>query len=178
MRILLPTNTASFWILIPQHNYDKLGKSSHGSPWLLFARRKDKEAAKTKSMSISVTKIERRPDGSLPRMKPGQRKQANALIRKSCCNFDHGNCILLDEACAQMISASLCCKWFRWAVLPQDTVLENSLIGSAEVKRCTECGRPFVPNSNRGKYCPDCAFIVHRRQKTESERKRRSGVDN
>ena len=31
--------------------------------------------------------------------------------------------------------------------------------------------------SNRAKYCPDCAARVHRRQKTESERKRRSCVD-
>ena len=35
----------------------------------------------------------------------------------------------------------------------------------------------FLPKSNRGKYCPDCAARVHRRQKTESERKRRSCVD-
>jgi len=30
-----------------------------------------------------------------------------------------------------------------------------------------------VPKANRAKYCPDCAARVHRRQKTESERKRR-----
>ena len=125
-----------------------------------------------------MPKIERKADGSRPHMKPGQRKQANALIRESCCNFDSGNCNLFDEICPQTVSDSLCCKWFRWAVLPQDAVLENALTGSAEVKRCVECGRPFIPNSNRAKYCSDCAFTVHRRQKTESERRRRSGVDN
>ena len=46
-----------------------------------------------------------------------------------------------------------------------------------ELKRCAVCGRVFVPKSNRAKYCPDCAARVHRRQKTESERKRRSCVD-
>ncbi len=46
-----------------------------------------------------------------------------------------------------------------------------------DLKRCAECGGVFVPKSNRGKYCPDCAARVHRRQKTESERKRRSAVD-
>lgn len=128
-------------------------------------------------MSISIPRIERKADGLLPRMKLGQRKQANALIREGCCNFDSGNCILFDDTCPQMISASLCCRWFRWAVLPQDAVLENSLFGTEEAKRCTECGRPFIPNSNRGKYCPICAPIVRRRQKAENERKRRSRVD-
>ena len=41
--------------------------------------------------------IERKPDGSLYRMTPAQRKQANALIRRECCNFENGNCIALDD---------------------------------------------------------------------------------
>ena len=127
---------------------------------------------------ISLPRIERRKDGTLPRMMPIQRKQVNALIREACCNFDNQNCILFDDVCPQTISASLCCKWFRWAVLPRDRLLENNLIGKTEIKRCVECGRSFVPNSNRAKYCSDCAVIVHRRQKTESERRRRLRVDN
>ena len=111
-------------------------------------------------------------------MKPEQRKRTGALIRAACCNYDSGNCICLDDVCAQMISGSLCCRWFRWAVLPQDALLESSLTGSAEAKRCAVCGKIFAPNSNRAKYCPDCARAVHRRQKTESERRRRSSVDN
>ena len=34
--------------------------------------------------------LERRPDGSLYRMTPAQRKQANALIRRECCNCEGG----------------------------------------------------------------------------------------
>lgn len=94
--------------------------------------------------------IERRQDGSLYRMTPAQRKQANALIRRECCCYEDGNCMLLDDGdthtCPQTISFSV-------------------------------CGRVLVPKSNRAKYCPDCAARVHRRQKTESERKRRSCVD-
>ena len=41
--------------------------------------------------------IERKPDGSLYRMTPAQRKQANALIRRECCNYEDGNCMLLDD---------------------------------------------------------------------------------
>ncbi len=66
--------------------------------------------------------LERKPDGSLYRMNPAQRKQANALIRRECCNCENGNCIALDDgdahACPQMISFSVCCRWFRWSVLP------------------------------------------------------------
>ena len=125
--------------------------------------------------------IESKPDGSLYRMTPAQRKQANALIRRECCNYEDGNCILLDDgdtcACPQTISFSVCCKWFRWSVLPQSGTLEAEIFWDKELKCCAVCGRVFVPKSNRAKYCPDCAARVHRRQKTESERKRRSCVD-
>ena len=76
------------------------------------------------------------------------------------------------------ISFSVYCKWFRWAVLPQIGTLEAEIFRDKELKRCAVCGGVFVPKSNRVKYCPDCADKVHRRQKTESERKRRSTVDN
>ena len=41
--------------------------------------------------------IERKQDGSLYRMTPAQRKQANALIRRECCCYEDGNCMLLDD---------------------------------------------------------------------------------
>ena len=118
--------------------------------------------------------LERRPDGSLYRMTPAQRKQANALIRRECCCYEDGNCMFLDDGdtctCPQTVS-------FRWAVLPLDKTLEAEIFRDKDLKRCAVCGGVFVPKSNRAKYCPDCAARVHRRQKTESERKRRSTVD-
>ena len=54
--------------------------------------------------------LERRPDGSLYRMTPAQRKQAASLIRRECCCFEDGNCIVLDDGdtctCPQTISFS------------------------------------------------------------------------
>ena len=42
--------------------------------------------------------------------------------RHECCNYDEGNCLLLDDGepcvCVQSISLSLMCRWFRVAVLP------------------------------------------------------------
>ena len=52
--------------------------------------------------------IERKPDNSLYRMTPAQRKRANALIRRECCSYDEGNCLEQDDgdahACTQSIS--------------------------------------------------------------------------
>lgn len=41
---------------------------------------------------------------------------------------------------------------------------------------CQICGSYFVQKSNSSKYCKVCAAKVHRKQKAESERKRRSKV--
>ena len=58
------------------------------------------------------------------RLTPPQSRKVNALVRRTCCNCDNGNCILLDDGdycvCPQLISYSLLCKWFRIAVLPAD----------------------------------------------------------
>lgn len=59
-----------------------------------------------------------------PRMDHKQLRRAKKLIRKFCCNYDHGNCLALDDGepcvCVQGISYSLLCNWFRNAVLPAD----------------------------------------------------------
>ena len=132
-------------------------------------------------MRYKLPEIERSPAGGLPRMAPAQHGRANALIRWECCNYADGDCIALDDgnacACPQKISCSVCCKWFRWAGLPLDGTLEAEIFRDKDTKRCAICGQAFLPKSNRGKYCPDCAARVHRRQKAESERKRRSSVD-
>ena len=132
-------------------------------------------------MKEKLQPIERGPGGSLPRIKAAQRKRARALIRNTCCHYDGGNCLLLDDgdarACPQMISHSVCCTWFRWAILPQDEALETEIFHSDGAKQCAECGTAFVPHSNRAKYCEACAARVHRRQKNQSDRKRRNNTD-
>ena len=94
-------------------------------------------------------------------MTPRQRRKANALIRKSCCNYDGGNCIALDDGepcvCVQSISYSLCCTWFRDWVLPGAPALQTEITKPKGVKLCAECGAPFLAKSNCAKYCPDCA---------------------
>lgn len=129
---------------------------------------KETEERMKENLYKRLPPLERRPDGSLYRMTPMQRKQANALIRRECCNCEGGDCIALDggdsHTCPQIISFSVCCKWFRWSVLPQDRTLEAEIFRGKDLKRCEVCGGVFVPKSNRAKYCPDCAARVHRRQ--------------
>ena len=115
---------------------------------------------------------------SIPHLDYQQFRAVQRLVHQ-CCNNDGGNCLLLDDGwepcvCVQSISRSLVCKYFRAAVLPLDSGLETALRYKRDSKRCCQCGALFLPRSNRGKYCPDCAAVVHRQQKTESERRRRA----
>ena len=128
-------------------------------------------------MSKKLPEIERTPGGGLPRMTPAQRKRANALIRKTCCNYNGGNCLLLDDGeecvCVQSISYSLLCRWFRAAVLPQDKELETALFHRLNAKKCAVCGALFTPGSNRAKYCPECSTRMQRINAAKRKRKQR-----
>lgn len=90
-----------------------------------------------------------------------------------CCNYDCGDCLLLDGVCVQSISLSLLCRWFSKAVLPLDGELEAALLHHADMKRCSECGASFLPKSNRGKYCPVCAGRMKRIRAKQRKRKQR-----
>jgi len=102
--------------------------------------------------------IERKHDGSIYRMTPAQRKQANALIRRECCNYADGNCIVLDDGdthtCPQTISFSVCCKWFRWAVLPQIRTLEAEIFRDKGAKTLCGLRRRVRPQIQPGKILP------------------------
>ena len=90
-------------------------------------------------------------NGKRPYMDYRQYRAACRLVHE-CCNYDNGNCILLDNGepcvCVQSISYSLLCRWFIAAVLPLDGKLEAALLHRADRKRCTECGGYFLPKSN------------------------------
>ena len=84
-----------------------------------------------------------------------------------CCNYQEGNCILLDNGeecvCPQSISYSLICKWFRAAVLPQDKSLCAALLHRRERKKCVLCG-------------PECAKEEERRKTRERVRRHRAAM--
>ncbi len=111
----------------------------------------------------------------IPHMNYQQYRTARRLVH-SCCNYDCGNCLLLDDGeqcvCPQSITYSLICKWFRAAVLPLDASLCAALLHRDRMKSCVICGGCYVPKSNRAKYCPACAIVVRRKKEAERQRKR------
>lgn len=106
-------------------------------------------------------------------------RQYRAMRRlvHECCNYEDGNCILLERGdtcvCVQSISLSLCCKWFCEAVLPLDAGLEAMLLHREDRKACSVCGAWFVPKSNRGKYCQTCAARMKKLKARERKRRQR-----
>ena len=109
---------------------------------------------------------------------PNQSRQINTLIRRACCNYDNGHCILLDDGapcvCPQTITYShIVCHWFKTAVLPIDKALYIELIKPENTKKCAVCGKEYVYRGNKSKYCPDCKKAVRRRQKASYQWKRR-----
>ena len=107
------------------------------------------------------------------RMTPDQLRRIKALIKNQCCNYDDGDCLLLDCPCPQMITYSLICKWCKTAVLPNNKELYIQLIKSVNTKKCDVCGKLFTPKSNRAKYCDKCRRIVWNKQKADYIRKSR-----
>ena len=115
------------------------------------------------------------------RMTPEQAAMVKKVVRKRCCNYIDGNCLLLDGLdpcpCPQLITRSLICRWFFAAVLPGEKDLHRELIQEGEQKTCTECGAPYYSASNRSRYCAVCAAKVKRRQQAEYARRKRASVE-
>ena len=88
-------------------------------------------------------------NGKRPYMDYRQYRAACRLVHE-CCNYDNGNCILLDNGepcvCVQSISYSLLCRWFIAAVLPLDGKLEAALLHRVR--------RVFSPQVKPGEILP------------------------
>lgn len=117
------------------------------------------------------------PMGDPPRMTEKQFSRAKKLLRRLCANYDHGNCLLLDDGydpcpCPQLLTYSLVCKYFRAAVLSADPELYEAILGNG-LKICTGCGRPFTAAAKNTLYCPSCAANRARRSKRKWAAKNR-----
>ena len=94
----------------------------------------------------------------------------------SCCNYDGGNCLALDDG-----EACRCSKHFLFgtlqmvsaAILPTDKKLEAALYYRLGAKHCAACIALFLPGSNRAKFCPSCAANRKWTQAAERKRKQR-----
>ena len=102
-----------------------------------------------------------------------QAKRINTLVRKLCCNYVDGNCLLLDDgeehACVQCISRyGIYCNYFKNAVLPADREL------FAEIMQPSRQKSYFVPRAKNQRYCPNCAAVQKRKKAAERQRRKRA----
>ena len=143
-----------------------------------------KQKGRIRIIQNTLVPIERKPDGSLYRMTPAQHREAKKIIRKLCSNYCDGNCIRLDQGeevpCPQMLSASVCCRFFRNVLLkdPEAGTLEAGIFSSGMKKRCAICGKEFYSAGNRAKYCADCKAGAQRKQQAEYARRKRASIKN
>lgn len=103
---------------------------------------------RTKEVKIMVIKIT-----------PKQSKRINALIKKLCCNYVDGSCLLLDDgeehACVQCISRyGIYCNYFKNAVLTADRELFAEIMQPSRQKRCQICKSYFVPSAKKPALLP------------------------
>lgn len=110
---------------------------------------------------------------------PKQSKQINALIKKLCCNYVDGNCLLLDDgeehACVQYISRyGIYCNYFKNADLPADRELSAEIMRPNHQKRCPICQSFFVPKAKNQRYCINCATVQKRKKTAERQRRKRA----
>ena len=137
------------------------------------------EESAWKNICISCNHKAGRKNNLSIQMTPKQRRKANALIRKSCCNYDGGNCLLLDDgeehSCVQCISRyGIYCNYFKNAVLPADNALHAEIMRPAGRKQCQICKTYFIPKANNQRYCPDCATVQKRKKAAERQRRKRA----
>ena len=107
------------------------------------------------------------------------------LATNMCANFDREQgCLILDGKCYMSygvaFTCSAICEYYRRAVLPLNLQLKALFSGeniAEHIKSCAVCGKELYAVGNRAKYCKSCARRVHRRQKNESDRKRRPRTD-
>jgi hypothetical protein len=113
-------------------------------------------------------------------------REVKRLAADMCANYGghYRECLLLNGACyttyGVAYTCSALCKYFRAAVLPLNPQLEALFNGeniAEKIKLCAVCGKELFAGGNKAKYCEPCARRVHRRQKNESDRKRRSQTD-
>jgi hypothetical protein len=113
------------------------------------------------------------------------KKTIKTLIKDECANYystwseGYNYCCSKDDFCVLFQDEPERCRYFEKHVLPTDPVLENAYKQAYEIDglntfaQCIKCGRNFIPNSNRQKYCPECKKLVQKQQTRDRVQKSR-----
>lgn len=97
-----------------------------------------------------------------------EKSRIRKLVTNLCANYDKEyGCLPLDCDCYMFgicYTNSALCRYFRNAVLPEDTEL-TALFNHTPTKVCAQCGKRF-PAAGKKTYCSQACAAEARRQQT------------
>ena len=116
-------------------------------------------------------------------------RSVKQLARKECANYADGFCLpadrpfhVLNPAYKTIHDGAVACDYFLLAVLPLDAELitavwheicrEEDQAGEGW-KECVRCHKPFIPASNRQRYCASCGETANQARIREKQRRYR-----
>lgn len=116
-------------------------------------------------------------------------RSVKRLAQKECVNYADGFCLLADCPCHVLNPAyktihdgAIACDYFLLAVLPLDAELNTAVWheiyrGEDQAgegwKECVRCLKPFIPGSNRQRYCASCGAAAKQARIREKQRRYR-----
>lgn len=111
------------------------------------------------------------------------------LARKECANYANGFCLPEDRPCHVLSptyktihDGAVDCDYFLFAVLPLEQELNTTVwheIFRDEAnagegwKECVRCHKPFIPASNRQRYCASCGASAKQARSREKQHRYR-----
>ena len=116
-------------------------------------------------------------------------RSVKQLAKKECANYADGFCLLADRPCHVLNPAhktihdgTVDCYYFLLTVLPLDAELntaiwheiyrEENQVGEGW-KECVRCHNPFIPASNRQRYCASCGAAAKQARIRDKQRRYR-----
>ena len=116
-------------------------------------------------------------------------RSVKRLAQKECANYADGFCLPADCPCHVLNPAyktihdgAVACDYFLLAVLPLEKELNTAVwheIYRGEDKagegwkECVRCHKPFIPGSNRQRYCASCSEAANQARNREKQRRYR-----
>ena len=116
-------------------------------------------------------------------------RSVKQLAKKECANYANGFCLPDDRPCYVLNPAyktihdgAVDCDYFLLAVLPLNVELNTAVwheICREEDqkgegwKECVRCHKPFIPGSNRQRYCASCGEAANQARSREKQRRYR-----
>ena len=114
-------------------------------------------------------------------------RSVKRLAQKECANYTDGLCLPVDRPCHVLNPAyktihdgAIACDYFLLAVLPLDAELNTAVWheiyrGEDQAgegwKECVRCHKPFIPGSNRQRYCASCGAAAKQARIREKQRR-------